>query len=285
MPVLLDWSVSPAICPALFVAGALYAAGLLRRQAVRRWRAVSFAGGLVLLYLTLQSPLDALAAHFFVAHQVQHQLLLGIVPALLVSARPQSVLIAALPARLKQRALAPLLRCRAARALFRGLAHPAAASLLFVGICWFWNLPPINDASARDPGIDEVAHVTMLAAGLVYWWRIVDDRPPPMGASYLVRLFMLKVAMMAMALFGGYLVLKEVALYGGYDRFGFALAPLADEAMGGVVLWFGGAIVPLAAAFVIARRWRQDPDWELRRRGAVAGAGALGEALANPLRQ
>jgi putative membrane protein len=266
------WQFSPEIWPLLLTVGALYAAGLWQRRCAigRRsgWHSLVFPGGLVVLYLTLQSPLDALTRHFFSLHQIQHQLLLEIVPVLVVSARPQAVLIAGLPS-LCKRVLAPLMRPRTLRAIFSLLTHPVMATFLFVAVCWFWNLPPVNDATVLDPPFDDLAHATMLTAGLLFWWRVLDRRPPPVGSSYFVRLFMLKVAMTSMALFGGYLMMKQVVLYGAYDRLDLMISPVTDEAIGGAILWLGGAIVPLAAAAVIARRWQRDPDWQDRER--IAG--------------
>ena len=270
MSILAAWEFSPEICLPLLALGGLYLAGLVgltRRRARGRRRlapsVLAFPAGLVLLYLALQSPLDALTTHFFFVHQIQHQLLLQIVPALLVPVRP-GILTAGLPHRWRQRVVAPILRNRVLRALFRGLTHPAVACFLAVAVCWFWNLPPLNDRTVADPDLDELAHMTMLFAGFLFWWRILDPRPPPLGSSYLTRLFMLKIAMMSMALFGGYLTMKQVALYGAYDRLDLMFSPVTDEAIGGAVLWLGGSIAPLVGAAIVARRWLRRPDWEER---------------------
>jgi putative membrane protein len=242
-------------------------AGLRRLGApvrCRKWRAFWFLGGLLLLYLSLQSPLDALARHFFFIHQIQHQLLPEIVPIMLVLPGPQANLIAGLPRPVKERMLVPLLRARTLRRAFLWLSHPVTATFLFVSVCWFWNVPPIHDQTVLSERVDELAHLTMLAAGFVYWWRVLDSRPPPAGSSYVVRLFMLKIAMMSMALIGGYLTLKQIVVYGVYDRLGLDMAAVTDEAIGGVILWLGGAVAPFAAGAVLACRWRHDPDWEVR---------------------
>lgn len=244
------------IAAGLFVAGGLYAAGR-RRQAGygrRPARALVFYGGLTLLYLCLQSPLDALSDHLFSVHQLQHLLLLEIVPLLLLWPAPQGRLIAGLPSVLRRAVMAPLFATRTLRRLFAALAGSTGATLFFVLILSLWDLPSLHDAALRDERLHDVMHATMLLTGLLYWWRILDRRPSPPGVGELARFFMLQTAMMAMTLVGGYLTIKGSVLYDAYDRFDLAVSPLTDEVVGGAVMWLLGGVMPLCFTIRLLHR-------------------------------
>jgi putative membrane protein len=252
-----DWSLSPVIVTGLLLTGGVYAAGWRRQSGGhgrRRGRGVLFYGGLALLYLCLQSPLDALSDHLFCVHQLQHLLLLEIVPVLLLVTAPQGRLIAGMPSVLRRAVLAPLFAIRPLRRVFGALTGPAAATLLFVIMVCLWNLPSLHDAALHDELLHELMHATMLLAGLVYWWRILDPRPSPPGVGELARFMMLQTAMMAMTLVGGYLMIKGKVLYDAYDRFGLIVSALTDEAAGGAILWLAGGVMPLCITFRLLHR-------------------------------
>ena len=112
------WNFDPLELTILAFVGALYwrrARTLARRgRPVPRLRAVSFAVGLLTLFVALASPVDTVGEErLFSVHMLQH-LLLGDVGALL--------LVLGLDGRL----LRPLLRLRLVRAL-RVLGHPLVA--------------------------------------------------------------------------------------------------------------------------------------------------------------
>ena len=79
------WNWSPAVIGACVAASAAYAAALRFRFPARSWY---FIGALAVFFLTLTSPLNALAGgYLFSAHMLQHMLLLLIVPLLLPGRR------------------------------------------------------------------------------------------------------------------------------------------------------------------------------------------------------
>jgi putative membrane protein len=250
-----DWSLSPAMAAGLFLTGGIYAAGSRRTGAYgnRPGRAAMFYGGLVLIYLALQSPLDALSEHLFSVHQVQHLLLLQLVPLLLLWPAPQGRLVAGLPSALRRAVLAPLFASRPLRRLFAALTGPVGATMVFVLMAG-WDLPAVHDAALRDERLHDLMHLTMLFAGLFYWWRILDRRPSPPGTSEIARFFMLQSAMLAMTLVGGYLTIKGSVLYDAYDRFGLAVSSLTDEAVGGAVMWLLGSLMPLCITIRVLQR-------------------------------
>jgi putative membrane protein len=62
-----------------------------------RLRHLAFFGGLAALFIALQSPIEPISDHLFVAHQVEHMLLRTGAPMLLMLAAPQAALLRGLP--------------------------------------------------------------------------------------------------------------------------------------------------------------------------------------------
>lgn len=127
---------------------------------------------------------------------------------------------------------------------FAFLAHPVSATILGGGVLYFWMIPDMYDRALLNERIHDLMHFSMLFGGLLFWWRVLDIRRPPIGASYLCRAAMLEVNLMMVAFLGVFLTAKQAALYGaiqGLDL--WHLTAIADERIGGCVLWFGGCAI------------------------------------------
>lgn len=286
------WNIAPDILIGTLIVAALYAAGLWRQRgkdsAASRWKHASFFSGLAALFVALQSPLDALAGHLFFMHQVQHLLLQTVGPMLLMLAAPQGLLVAGMPETLRRHVLGPLLSSRAVRGVFGALARPWIAAFLLVASLYVWHWPPYHDLAVLDDTVHYLMHVTMLAAGLLFYWRVFDPRPAPLGAKYGTRWNVLLFTMTANMLLGAAIALKDTALYQAYDRLGrlWELSALADERIGGLIMWIPGSVLCVPAFLVVLRTWnlRESRLDERRHRGVTPAvpaerAGNLGLAL------
>src|SRR5215203_213178 len=98
------WTYDPKILVPVGLTGLLYLVGSTRlwRRAgfghgARLWQALSFWGGWIALALALLSPLHHLGEKLFVAHMLEHEILMVIAAPLLVLARPGPVMLWALP--------------------------------------------------------------------------------------------------------------------------------------------------------------------------------------------
>src|ERR1700685_4234253 len=107
MSYLLDhWSFDPFLILAIIVAG-WHEVGLWRmarrsrpaRPRERRLRSLWFYGGLVVLLLAVESPVDYWADDYFFVHMIQHLLLMFAAPTLIVAGAPWQPLLDALPGR------------------------------------------------------------------------------------------------------------------------------------------------------------------------------------------
>jgi putative membrane protein len=273
----LSWRVDAwVVLPILFFA-LLYALGLRRTAAAGErgapLRHASFLLGLLVLYLVLESPFDAISDNLFVAHQLQHMTLSMVVPILVILPAPQAMLLRGLPAAARHRLLAPFLRSRAFRVL-RLLAHPAVATALYIAANYFWMVPHIHDAAIENERIHDLMHLTLLLAGLVFFWRILDPRPHPVGPSLGARLAMFVLAALAEILLGSFLAFKSVVLYHAYGPSPhlFGIPALDDESYGGLTMWIPGAGMLAFATMLTIRRFAAEEERRDRQRPAAPAA-------------
>ena len=276
------WSVEPAVILPIVLVCLAYALGALRRRAplsaAQLWRHASFAAGMATLWLTLASPLDGMALHLYLMQQIQDALLIILVPILLVVATPGATLAAGLP--LAMPALPPI-----ARTLFGSATFTTA---LFVAAVFVWQYPPLHNAAILSAGLRAGMRLSLLGAGLLFWARIFDPAPAPIGLGYGRRLMMLWIVALSHIGLGAYLTLKSEVLYAAYDVTGrlFGVSPLTDEATGGFIIWVPSALLCLAAAIMVIHLWgrHEDQVWNARPAWSASNADALlypttGEAL------
>ena len=234
----LAWNLPPDIVIGIAILAAVYAVGLWRHRnrasTAPGWKHVSFFSGLAALFIALASPLDAAADRLFFMHQVQHLLLQTAGPMLLLLAAPQTLLVAGMPEIARRRLLAPIMASVVIRRLFGLLTRPWVAAFLLVASLYTWQWPPYHDASVLDNGVHYFMHVTMLAAGLLFYASVFDPRPAPLGASYGTRISVLLFAMTGNMLLGAGIAIKDDVLYTAYDILGrlWEFDALTDERLG-----------------------------------------------------
>ena len=235
------------------------------------------------MFLALQSPIDTFSEHVFVLHQVQHLLLHSLGPVLFMLAVPQGLLIAGMPEWLRRHVLARVITNRALRATFGFISRPSVATFLFVGTLYFWQIPSYHDLAVLNDAAHYLMHVTMLAAGLVFFWRVFDSRPEPFGTRYLTRAAMLWVTICTNILIGAFLTFKTQVLYTAYDVLGrlWVLNALQDEQFGGLTIWIPGSMMCVVALLLVIRMWGKHEtkleNW--RQRGITVAANPSGPAF------
>ncbi len=281
------WNLTPDIVIPTALVAIIYIVGMLRRRAITEplppWRHAAFFGGLAAVFLSLQSPIDPIAERLFWMHQIQHLLLRMIGPMLIALAAPQGILSAGLRATLGGNVVKPIVSNGALRSVFRFLARPTVATILFVAALYVWEVPRYHNLAIVNEPVHYVMHVTMLIAGLLFWWLVFDQRPARQGLRYGVRLMMLWVVTLSNIVLGAYTVLKSDVLYGAYDIAGrlFGISPLADEQLGGVVIWIPGSMMCLAGILIVIHMWGHQ-ETRVAERAAAAPPASLALAAAAP---
>jgi putative membrane protein len=248
---------------ALFCALAALAYGLGLRARARAGLALPHAGalgfyaGLVLIYAVTQTGLDYLAQYMFWVHRGQHLVLHHLAPFLLVLARPHEVLPYACPPRWRAPA-ARLLDSPWLRWPYRVLQQPVVASVLFVGIIFFWLLPEIHFDAMLSQGLYRLMNASVFVEGLLFWWLIVDPRGRNAGSiGFGPRIIMLWAVMVPQILLGAYISLSPSELYDVYAVCGRAwpVSPLVDQQIGGLITWIPAAMMSVLGMLVVLRLW------------------------------
>jgi putative membrane protein len=261
-----EWPLTPGITLGTLAITWLYIAGqrparVSPNDRPGAARHLTFFGGVAAVFLALQSPIEPISDRLFIVHQVEHMLLRTVGPMLLMLAMPQAALVRGLPAWARRHVLPPLLGSRPVRVL-GVLGHPTVATALFVGTTYFWMIPRYHDLAILDEPVHYLWHTTLLVSGLIFFWRIFDPRPYPLGASMTARVFMFGLAAIGNILLGSYLSFKHQVLYHAYDEVGrlWAIDPATDERFGGLTMWIPGSMMFAAAAMLMVYRQARQED-------------------------
>jgi putative membrane protein len=254
------WPLDPAILAGLATAAVLYvrAERRVRRQrgedVVPRSRSWSFLAGLAVIFVALQSPLDARAATSFSAHMVQHLLLMMVAAPLLALGAPVTLALLASSRRARKRLVSALRSTP-----LRILSNPIVAWALFVIVLWGTHFTGLYELALRNQAIHSLEHLAYLGTAVLFWVPVVGLDPAPSGLSHPARVLYLFLAMPPMAFLGLALVSANHVLYTSYAQ-GRSLADaLADQEAAGAIMWTGTMflIVP-ALAFVLFDWMRAD---------------------------
>ncbi len=273
---LLVWQFTPIIIIPMIYVVAWYVRGRRRSGQAIGARDAFFAAAmlLLLLFLVLQSPVEGFSDQFFTVHQVEHMTLDMIAPMLLMLAAPHAPLLRGMPGWLRHKLVPGIMGNGAFHRIFATISQPIPASLLFIGTSDFWMIPRIHDASLRIPLIHDLWHVTLFASGLIFFFRLLDPRPTPLGAPLLARILMCFVAELNFILFGFYLSAKSVVLYNAYGRMApfWHISALSDERFGGLTMWIDGSTMITLGALIALHRIASDEDRVASRRSALVDA-------------
>jgi putative membrane protein len=247
------WQADPSVVAGLGALGVGYLAATLWRQrlhpdvAVEPVKMASFAGALLVLVGALTGPLHDLSDYYlFSAHMVQHMLLIFAMPPLLLYGTPGWM-------------LRPLLRDAWVARLGRRLTRPIAAFAIFNVTLVAWHLPPLYNLAMEHHPVHIVAHLMIMPASLILWWPVLSPVAELPRAPYPVQLLYLFVVGLPMVLVAIIIAMADRVLYPFYataPRVFEQLPPLADQSLGGLIMWIPGGLVFLIAISVVFFRWQ-----------------------------
>jgi len=237
------WDLHPSVVIGLALLGGLYA--YLGGLAAPPRRIMAFGGALVVLAVSLNGPLHNLSdGYLFSAHMLQHLALTLVFPPLLLYGTPAWV-------------VRPLLGPAWVLRLARRATRPLAAGTLFSVPITLWHLPQFYEAALEHHPLHIVQHLVFIATAVVMWWPILAPVPELPRASYPTQLIYLFVLGLPMSLTGALITLSDRVLYPFYAAAPrvWGLTPLADQQMGGLLMWVVGTIYLWVAASVVWFRW------------------------------
>ncbi|MBM2812200.1 MAG: Cytochrome c oxidase caa3-type, assembly factor CtaG-related protein [Chloroflexi bacterium] len=205
-----------------------------------------FTLGIAALFATLHSPLHHLADDYlFSAHMAQHQLLTLVIPPLLLLGTPEWL-------------LRPLLDHAMIRSLGSSRLYPVVAFALFNILFAFAHFPSVYDALFSSELPHRLAHVAFLIAATIGWLPIASPIP-----SVIPRLTqpgqMLYCFLQCIpgSLVGALITLSDRIVYRHYGArpMELGVAPLADQQLGGLLMWVVSGTFYLVVLTVIFFAW------------------------------
>jgi putative membrane protein len=274
---LTPWEFSPTVFTVCALACGAYAAGVAARRRAGLpagvWRNSSFFAGVILIYVVLQTHYDYFAQHMFWIHRLQHLVLHHLAPLLIMLAVPHAVMASGIPRRIRQRWLYPVWRHRVTRSLYRVIQQPLFASVVFVGLIFFWLSPAIHFKAMLDASLYDAMNWSMALDGLLFWWLILDPRSRQQGArtGFGTRLLLLWAIMIPQLMLGSYIALSRSDLYTVYAICGriWPVSPITDQHIGGLITWIPSCMMSVVAGLVVFSRWVRDSRNDKARRATV----------------
>lgn len=233
-----------------------------RGQRVPAWKQCLFYTGIAVLLASLSSPIDSLGeTRLFYAHMIQHLLIGEVAPLLILLGLSGPLLrpVLAIPA----------------LARLRRLLNPLVALPLWAFNLYVWHLPALYEAALRNDAIHVFEHACFFWAGIFMWGALLEPLPGPSWFSSGPKMaYVLVVRALGCGILGNALIWIGTPLY-PYYRAGeriYGIAPLADQRIGGALMFIWGALVTITLFSWFFLRWVREA--ELRQSLLEGGADA-----------
>ena len=258
------------LCAILYGAGAVCAKYRGAGQTIGLIKIASTSVGLAVLAITLLSPLHALAYQSLSAHMIQHLLLMLVASPLIVWGRTATVLLEALPMRLRNTSKQAVVSFHL-DVVAKIICRPATGWILFSGSIAFWHLPAFYRIAVDSKYIHALMDLTYLGAGLLFWSVVLE----PSGSRRLdygrTIIFVFSTAMVT-GLPGALLSFANRPIYPDVNTTSaFGLTPLEDQQLAGLIMWIPMDLVLFGVVGGLFVAWLSGAD---RGRLATGLAGA-----------
>lgn len=259
LPVVAPWDFSFVEFGAGWLTAWWYLRGLAFTPAAERpslARRILFFAGLLAIYAVLETRFEYLAEHQFFFNRIQHVAMHHLGPFLLALSWPSETLARGMPRWLLRAATHPcVLR------VVHALQQPVLAGVLFVGLIFFWLIPPLHFRAMIDPRLFTIMNWSMVIDGLLFWFLVLDPRPsPPARTSFGVRIALAGLVLFPQVMGGAIIALSQADIYPYYDLCGRIypdLGPLYDQALGGIVIWIPPAMMSILGVVLALNMMRK----------------------------
>ena len=293
---LTSWDLRFEVILVLALAGAIFYLGWWRLRARTKsgkgsnrwrvgaaWKPVVYLGALVLLGITLMSPIDVLSAQLFTMHMVQHILLVMVVPPLLLLTNPFPITLWGLPRTARIQVGHLFSRDSRFRYYLARLTGPGLVWFAFVVVYWGWHDPNAYTLALENALVHDLEHLTFFAVSMLFWWHVTAAGPrihKPLSPFFRFAYVLTAIppnmlAGMAFAFAGG-------PIYPYYEAMPrlWGLSVMADQQIAGVIMWVPGSMMYIIAALILVGRWLQEEE---KKPPLPESAWATEEALAAPV--
>jgi putative membrane protein len=218
------------------------------------WRLGAFMAGLFSLWAAVGSPLAVLDHQLLTLHMLQHLLLMTVAAPLILLGAPIIALLYVLPRRFVPGVLKPLLRrCAPVHWIGRLVTHPVFCWLASTTAVIGWHIPGLFALGMQSKEWHAVEHASFFAAGLLFWWPVIQPWPslanwPRWG----IPLYLFLAALPCDAL-SAFLTFCDRVVYPHYLSIHrlFNISPLGDQECAGALMWVWVTFAYLTPAAVV----------------------------------
>lgn len=278
------WVIEPFVVLPLTFAAILYFEGVRGarshhpRSVWPRSRTAWYLGGIAVLFLALESPIDGYADRLFSVHMVQHTMIMLLAAPMLLLGRPVTLALMATSGDAHRRVAAA-----SHSRIAHGLGAPVLGFASFAIVLWVAHLSWIYNAALTNIALHALEHLAFLVTALLFWWPVVAVDPGSIRLSYPVRLFYLFLAMPVMSLLGFVIMSSDHVLYVHYLAAARLLdvSALADQRLGGAIMWVSSMVIGTVALSAVLIGWMDRDEREALLADARRAQGA-GEFPVDP---
>lgn len=244
--------------PGPLVLGALLSACYARRvhtltrggRRISLWRRLSFHLGVVVLVLSLVSPIDPLGeSRLLYAHMIQHLAIGELAPLLMLVGLTGPI-------------LRPLLALPGVGRL-RLMLNPLVALPLWGLNLYVWHIPALYELALRDEVVHLFMHASFFWAGIAMWGALIEPLPGPTWfGSGPKAVYVVAVRLLGCGILGNTLIWIGRPLYRYYapGEHAIGIAPLTDQQIAGAIMFVWGAFVTIFIFSWLFLRWIREAE-------------------------
>ena len=243
---------SPTLIALLILAATYVSASLKLGQSPTAREAVTFVLALLTILVAITGPLDELIRdRSFAVYIFQQMLLVFVVPPLLLFGLPGWM-------------VRPLMLNRFVEPVARVITRPLFAFLLFAAVFTLIHYPVVCDRVCHVNPFYGNLHALLLLTGCLLWWPLLSPLPEYPRMTYPMQIMYLFLLMIPMTAVAAPITLASSVLYvfylGGTHPLG--LTPMADQVLGGLIMWVGQGVYIMFVFTAIFYRWSRRDDQE-----------------------
>jgi putative membrane protein len=248
------WQAEPQVVIAISFFAILYVvAAVAMKRRPRPRQEIAYALAVLLSFASLTGPLDEYAKGYcFAAYIFQQMMLVFVIPPLVLLALPDWMLRPALT----NRSIAPVVRV---------LTRPLFAFLIFSMFFALLHYPALCDKVCHARQFYGGIRAALVSVGLLMWWPMLSPLPEFPRLTYPLQILYLFLLMIPMTAVAAPITMSETVLYVYYNmgQHPFGLSPIADQVLGGLIMWIGQGVYIMFVFSAIFFRWAQRDDTEV----------------------
>ncbi|HEV2728613.1 MAG TPA: cytochrome c oxidase assembly protein [Terriglobales bacterium] len=217
-------------------------------------RMFGFLVGLSLIWAATASPIAALDHDLLTVHMLKHLLLMTMAPPLIWLGEPVRVLLCGLPQR-SLRKIGPAFQLPLLHRLGHLLGRPQVCWLAASAALVLWHIPAIFALGIHSAVWHFVEQLSFLAAGLLFWWPVVQPWPSA-SIPDLSMILYLFFATLPCDILSGFLVFCDRVVYPVYSSSSHLLgfSALGDQQCAAALMWTCVTVVYLVAGVALTLR-------------------------------